>query len=219
MQADISPHIALTHVLWIGGGTDAGKTTVVKLLAQRHGLQTYHYDQHDLSQTQKLAETIPLYRISLARSDEARWQRQMEATSQELMQRSLHHMTDRFPLVVEDLTAMPKKPIILAEGFGLIPNLVLPFLSDPRQAIWLIPSAEFTWASMMRRNKPSWRDQVSDPERVSKQQYNRNLLLSAYFRQEAICYGLTVHDVDGTQTVEETADLIEQHFAPFLSAA
>src|SRR5262249_51160864 len=154
----------------------------VKLLAQRHGLQLYHYDQHDLPQTQKLAETIPHYQTSLARSDEERWKRRMDATPEELMQRSLHHMTDRFPLVIDELSTLPKKPMILAEGFGLTPKLVLSFLSDPRQAIWLIPSEEFTRASMTRRNKPSWRDQVSDPELAFQNLFNRNLLLSAHFR-------------------------------------
>jgi hypothetical protein len=216
MQMELTSQVALSHVLWIGGGTDAGKTSVAKVLAQRHGLQLYHYDHHDLPQTQKLAETIPHYRTSLARPDEERWKRQMDATPQELMQRSLHHMTDRFPLVVEDLLVLPKQPMILAEGFGITPKFVLPFVSNPRQAIWLIPSEEFTWASMKRRNKPSWRNQVSDPERAFQNSFNRNLLLSAHFREEAVHYGLTVYEVEGIQTVEETADLIEQHFEPFL---
>lgn len=212
MQTNFSPHFALSHVRWIGGGTDAGKTTVARLLAERQGLQLYHYDQHDLSQTQKLAEMMPRYQAALTRSAEERW---MGFTPQELMQRSLHHMMDRFPLVVEDLVALPQEPLILVEGFGLTPKLVVPFLSDQHQAIWLVPTEEFLWASMKRRNKPSWRHQVSDPELAIQNSFQRNILLAAHFRQEAVFYGLRVHEVDGTQTVEEIADLIEQHFAPF----
>src|SRR2546430_12720950 len=37
----------LGHVLWIGGGTGAGKSSVAIALAERHGLTRYNYDWHD----------------------------------------------------------------------------------------------------------------------------------------------------------------------------
>ena len=37
----------LRHVLWIGGGTGAGKTSITTALAEGRSLQTYHYDFHD----------------------------------------------------------------------------------------------------------------------------------------------------------------------------
>src|SRR2546430_16041545 len=37
----------LRHVLWIGGGTGAGESSVATLLADRHGLARYNYDWHD----------------------------------------------------------------------------------------------------------------------------------------------------------------------------
>lgn len=33
---------ALCHVLWIGGGTDAGKSTVAKAIVERYALQSYN---------------------------------------------------------------------------------------------------------------------------------------------------------------------------------
>src|SRR5207245_934439 len=38
---------ALARVLWIGGACDAGKTSVTRVLAERYGLQPYHYDRFD----------------------------------------------------------------------------------------------------------------------------------------------------------------------------
>ena len=38
---------ALSHVLWIGGATDTGKTTISHILAKRYGFQVYNYDEHD----------------------------------------------------------------------------------------------------------------------------------------------------------------------------
>ena len=214
MQADCNLRSALAHVLWIGGATDAGKSTVAKLLAKRHGLQLYHYDQHDLPQTQKLAQTMPHYQAALTRSAEERW---MRFTPHELMQRSLLHMADRFPLVIEELCSLPREPMILAEGFGLTPNLVFPLLASRKQAVWLVPTREFQWASMQRRNKPSWRNQVSDPELATHISFERGVLLAAHFRQEASSYGLMVYEVDGTQPSEEIASLVEQHLKPLLA--
>jgi hypothetical protein len=37
----------LPHVLWIGGATDAGKTSVAQALAGRHRLQAYHYGRYE----------------------------------------------------------------------------------------------------------------------------------------------------------------------------
>jgi adenylylsulfate kinase-like enzyme len=34
-------------VLWIGGAQWAGKTTVARILWERHSLQLYQYDYHD----------------------------------------------------------------------------------------------------------------------------------------------------------------------------
>ena len=39
----------LAHVLWIGGPPDCGKTTTATILAERHGLQTYHFDRNEMA--------------------------------------------------------------------------------------------------------------------------------------------------------------------------
>src|SRR5687768_13704215 len=41
------PFGTLRRVLWIGGGQWAGKSTVARILAVRHGITAYHYDYHD----------------------------------------------------------------------------------------------------------------------------------------------------------------------------
>jgi hypothetical protein len=53
---------ALSHVLWIGGATDTGKTTISHIISERYGLQVYNYDRHDLPQMKRLAGTSPRYR-------------------------------------------------------------------------------------------------------------------------------------------------------------
>ena len=37
----------LSHVYWIGGPPDSGKTTIAELVAERHGFRSYHFDRHE----------------------------------------------------------------------------------------------------------------------------------------------------------------------------
>src|SRR5260370_27920347 len=40
---DLSPQ-RLQHIRWIGGGSGGGKSTVARLLAEKHGFRLYHCD-------------------------------------------------------------------------------------------------------------------------------------------------------------------------------
>ena len=140
---------ALSHVLWIGGGTDSGKTTISRIIAERYGFQIYNYDQHDQPQMERLAQTMPHYRLFLSETLDERWVR---PEPEELFHRLLQAFQDRFPLVVEELLGMPKEPLVVAEGFGFTPELLSPVLSSSRQAIWLVPTEDFKRSSMASRN-------------------------------------------------------------------
>ena len=49
---------SLANVLWIGGATDAGKSTVAQNLAEQYSFQVYHYDQHDLPHHVQLSQKL-----------------------------------------------------------------------------------------------------------------------------------------------------------------
>jgi len=200
----------LSHVLWIGGATDAGKTTIAEIIAERCGLQLYHYDRHDLRHVERLAETRPRYRAFLDASLDERW---VHPEPEDLLAFLLRGFQDRFPLVIEDLLEAPREPAILAEGFGFMPDLLWPVLSSRRQAAWLVPTEDFKRASMERRNKPSFKNQVSDPERATANVFVRDMMLTEEIMAQAASRALTVHEVDGTRSVEEMARMIRQHLA------
>ena len=206
---------ALSHVLWIGGATDTGKTTASQIIAERHGLYVYSYDRHDRPQIERLARTHAHYRAFLAASLEENWVR---PKPEALLEFTLQAFRDRFPLVIEELLALPRDPMVV-EGHGLMPELVAPVLSSKRQAIWLVPTEAFKWASMRRRNKPSFRDKVSDPKRATSNVFRRDMLVAATVEAQAEAQGLTVYEVDGSRTAKEMATLIEQHFGPLLHGA
>ncbi len=160
------PEPWLFGVLWLGGGTDAGKTSVARCLAATYGLRLYEYDRTDRAHHELLAARDPDYASFIGASLDDRWVR---PTPEELTARSLRSFVDRMPLVLEDLSTLAGSGApILVEGFGVMPELVSPFLSSPRQALWLVPTESFKRESMLRRGKPSFRDQVSDPQRALK---------------------------------------------------
>jgi adenylate kinase family enzyme len=205
---------ALAHVLWIGGATDSGKTTIAQLLAEWYELPVYNYDRYDFAHHYHLAQTLPAYRKMLNASPDENW---ILPTPKELMERTLRSFRDRMSLVIGDLRSLPRQSAIIAEGFGLIPELVMPLLTDPGQALWLVPSPAFKQASMERRNKPSFRDATRDPELARRNVYERDMLLAAYIKGDALSRGLIVYEVDGSQPAETMAHLVEHHFISWLS--
>lgn len=199
----------LSHVLWIGGATDSGKTTLAQILAGKHGLQVYHYDREDARQITTLAQSSEVYRAFLASTLDERW---VQPEPEELYRFVLQSFQDRFSLVLEDLLALPREPKILVEGFGLTPDLVVPLLHSRCQAIWLVPSDDFKWASMQRRGKPSFRNQVSNPERATRNLFERDRLIAEHVKEGARRHDLSLIEVDGSVSLEEMAARIEQHF-------
>lgn len=202
----------LAHVLWIGGATDTGKSTVAENLASLYGVRVYHYDQFDAVHHEKLAETVTEIRRFLDASLDERW---VYPDPSVLLARSLNSFSHRFPLVVEDLLALPYDKMIIAEGFGLLPELVQPLLSNHNQAVWLVPSETFKLDSMARRGKPSFGKLVSNLERAKTNLFTRDKMLADYYRKQVPAFGYTLFEIDGSRSVEEMTDIIDSHFARY----
>ena len=90
----------------------------------------------------------------------------------------------------------------------------LPFtlLSDPNQAVMLVPTDGFKRHSAELRGKPGNRHETSDPERASTNLLERDLLMTAHVRETAVSHGLRLIEVDGSEGVEAIADLVAAHF-------
>jgi hypothetical protein len=208
----------LTHVLWIGGGTDAGKTSVTAALAARHGFQAYHYDRLDTFAPGGHWARVdparhPRMRAQMGRSREDAWVR---TSPEQLTADWLASTPERFSLSLEDLVALPTTPRIVAEGYGFLPELVAPLLSSPEQAIWLVPTEEFKRASYARRDKGASLADTSDPQRARANHVGRDLLIAEHVRRSAAALGLTTLVIDGRQPLDEVVAAVEAHFAPHL---
>jgi hypothetical protein len=194
---------AFAHVLWIGGAPDAGKTTIARLLTEHRGWQWYSCDMHTQSHIARSDPTqLPATYAKFAKSIDERW---VQPTPEELLRSIVAINAERFPLILADLRALPTRPPTLAEGPSLHPNLVVPLLASRHQAVWLVPTEDFAFASVARRDKLRGSEQSSDPARYRRNVLERNRLFAESIRREVAAQGGTLIEVDGAQTAEEVA--------------
>lgn len=206
---------ALGHVLWIGGAPDAGKTSVARFLSRNYRLRWYNFDYFEPEHVGRLnPERHPALHAFIGMTMDQRWVlRPVEVMAQV----TIGAWTERFGMVVEDLLSWPRDGIILAEGPGFFPECVAPLISSPRQAVWLVPTEAFKRAThSTRENKVTMPLQTSDPERAYRNHVERDLRLARHVQERVEQLGLTVHEVDGTRSIEEMTALVEAHFAPLL---
>lgn len=203
----------LSHVLWIGGATDTGKSTLAQNLADRQGMTVYHYDKTDANHLEKLAEIVPEIRKFNESSLDERWVYPEPAAMLDFL---LFSFSFRFPLVINDLLGLPGDRPMIAEGFGFLPELVHPVLSSRYQAIWFVPTENFKWESMARRGKPSFAKLTTDPEKAKMNLFARDMLLADQYRKQVSVYAYTLYEVDGSVSIEEMTTLVDDHFDKYL---
>lgn len=212
------PDTTLRRTLWLGGGQWAGKSTVAGILAGRHGLTHYHYDYHDarghedrrVANLARRGEPVP------EPDWEATW---LGSTPEQMAEQALARFRERFGWVLDDLRALVSPRPILADGWGLRPELVVPVAGSARQMVLLVPTVEFQryQAEHVPRASALAR-RVSDPVRAQRNRMRRDLLLAADAAREAGRLGVRVIEVDGVRDAAAVADLVADHFAPFLPA-
>jgi hypothetical protein len=212
------PHGTLGRCLWIGGGQWAGKSTVAHLLAHRHGLTAYHYDYHDARghDDRRVARRVRLGQAPEGPDLEATWVR---PTPEEMAEETVRSFAVRFEWALDDLRALDSARPIVAEGWGLRPDLVAPWLDAPRRMVVLLPTEAFRLRQVSvlpRAATFSRAEQVSDPARAQANRLARDRLVAEDARRRAVALGMRVIDVDGSRDAEAVTDLVAEHFAPYL---
>ena len=201
--------LVLSQVFWLGGSVCSGKTTISEMLATTYGLRVYHCDRHEAAHAER---SQPDRHQTLAASNaltmDERW---LLPSPEELAARSTQVHHERFEFIVEDLLAMPQDQPVLAEGYGLPPELVLPVLADVRHALWLISGPDFLTAMRYKRGMTA-PALTSNPVRARAQLIERDILMAASLRQSVADQGLALLDIDGSLSIDETATRVARHF-------
>ncbi len=199
------------HVYWIGGGSGAGKSTIARRLAARHGLHLYATDDVMSDHASRSTpQDSPLLSDFKAMNMDERW----VSRSPETMLETFHWFQgEGFGLIVEDLLRLPRNPGVIVEGFRLLPPLVKPLLAAPDHAVWLLPTPEFRRAAF--ENRGSLWDiarKTSDPETALHNLLSRDRMFTARLHEETRRLALRVIEVDTSMTEDYLAERVTEAF-------
>ena len=208
---------ALSHILWIGGGTDAGKTTTSQIVAEKLKCQVYHYDRSSGAAERLGREKAPRMFEWIEMSVDERWQLR---SPEEIAKHTFDTFEETFPIKLDEICEMTKDSLVIAEGFAFTPNLIEPLISNANQAIWMIPTEEFRRNSFKRRGKDQYRirDGNSAPELAARNHFVRDMVMAQQIQEEAEERGFKVVEVDGSLSPTEVATVVEAHFTPYLTS-
>jgi len=212
------PYGTLKQALWIGGAQWAGKSTVAIILARRYGLTVYRYDYQDARahDDRRVARRVRLGEPPEGPDQESVWQ---NTTPKKMAAETLAGFPIRFEWALDDLRALVSGRPIIAEGWGLRPELVAPLLDSPRRMVVLVPSEAFRQhqlRALPRTGPETFIGRVSDPERAQRNRIDRDRLIAEDAVRSAREHGIRVIEVDGSVDAEGVADLVAEQFSPFL---
>ena len=196
----------LGHVLWIGGSTCSGKSTIADRLAESRGLAIYHVDEHEQSHAERAtAKQLPVYERWVGMSLSERW---AMSSVDELVADTLAISQERLPMIIEDLDDEPT----VVEGFQVYPWLVAPLLRSSRQAVWLVCTPAFRRATHFSRPH-AWAmpNQTDDPERAQENRLERDDRIGAEIASGAHDLGLRTIEVDGSRSLDDIAAEANAH--------
>jgi 2-phosphoglycerate kinase len=201
----------LRHVYWLGGGSGAGKSTVGRRIAVRHGLRLYDTDEVMSDHARRARpEDCPSLTEFIAMDMDERWLNRPPGT----MLDTFHWFRgEGFGLIVEDLLRLPEKPGVVVEGFRLLPRLVKPLLAEPCHAVWLLPTPEFRRAAFGSRGS-LWEiaRKTSNPPGALHNLLERDRMFTERLAEEVERLELNAVDVDTAMTEDGLTERVEATF-------
>ncbi|MGW3562424.1 hypothetical protein ACWDSL_00715 [Streptomyces sp. NPDC000941] len=206
----------LHQALWICGGQWAGKSTVSRILAARYGVTVYHYDYHDARahNDRRIARRISLGEPVADPDLDEVW---VNTTPEAMAAQTLADFPVRFEWTLDDLRALVSGRPIIAEGWGLRPELVAPIIDSPRRMIVMVPTPEFRQHQVRVLPRAAALDHpVSDPARAQANRLVRDRLIAEEAVRAARGLGIRVLEVDGSRDAMAIADDVADHFSPYL---
>lgn len=202
----------LQHVYWIGGGSGAGKSTIARRIAAQHGLRVYTTDEVMTDHARRSThDDSPLLHKFMAMDMDERW---VNRSSKTMLETFHWFQGEGFNLIIEDLLGLPREPAVVAEGFRLLPRLVVPLLSIRDHAVWLLPTPAFRRAVVESRGGSSWGflARTSDPERALRNLLERDRMFTDALHEETRRLEVQAIQVDVTMSEDDLARRVAELF-------
>jgi 2-phosphoglycerate kinase len=202
----------LRHVYWIGGGSAAGKSTIARRLAVQHGLHVYATDDVMADHARRSTpEDSPLLHRFMAMDLDERW---VNRSPKNLLETFHWFHGECFNMIIEDLLRLPRDRGVIVEGFRPLPRLVMPLLSAPAHAVWLLPTPEFRQGVIDSRGGSGWAflARTSYPERALRNLLERDRMFTDSLREETARLELPAIQVDATISEDELLRRVTEVF-------
>lgn len=210
-RAAVAVAAGIGDVVWVGGSTCAGKSSVAEALAARYGRIHIREDEREHVLLEQAAAR-PAVAAWLARSLDETW---VDRDPAALYEDSLAFMRDFIDLLVVDAVSAGR---VVAEGHQLLPELLAPYLVDERQAVWLAASDDFRQETHFKRPHAwSTPNKTRDPARAQETRLGRDRLVARHVREQCAALGLKCIEVDGTRSLGDVTAEVEEWLAPFLA--
>lgn len=181
------------YVLWIGGSSGSGKSTVARLLARRHGLRWYSCDTRTWDHRDR----------AIAAGDPAAiaWEQlSPEQRSRLSAAEILRLKIDRSAMVLDDVHALPEEPAVIAEGTPIQPSMV----PAGGPAVWLMAGPSVRAGRNLQRG---WGVAGSEADLIQDQQ------LAAELKRTAS----TMIDTTEHTDVDKTVGMVESIMSDWLA--
>ncbi len=120
----------------------------------------------------------------------------VRSTPQEMSTETLAGFPDRFEWALDDLRALVSSHPIIAEGWGLRPELVARIIDSPRRMVVMVPTPGFRQYQFSELPRTaSLRHRVSDPVRAQANRLSRDRLVAEDATRTAHQLGIRVIEV------------------------
>ena len=201
----------LGHIFWVGGSPCSGKSSIVKILAERFGWQIYQCDYHFWAHQQRTdPDRHPAFHKLAGMSWDDIWMRPVEVLIEDEL--AIYH--EEFEMIIDDLSNLPTEPPIVAEGAALLPDRVGPIVAGARQAIWVVPTEQFQRTMYPQRG--AWVQEILDQCRQPEQAFQNWMDRDVQFSQQVIAQAnrraLPLLMVDGRRSIDQNAKIVAEQF-------
>lgn len=189
-------------IYYIGGSPCSGKSTVAKQLKTRFGLSYYKLDNYLDDYMNRLAKGGNELCVRVSALEKAgMWMRdpaEMCAEEQQIYR-------DMFPLVRKQLERYPANKAVVAEGAGLMPELMERLGVPQNRYICMVPTRRFQQEKYAQRSWINYylRDS-GDPKKAFSNWMERDALFAEAVQEDALWLGYQVLVTDGYTDEEQT---------------